>query len=103
MRYTSNMSLTDEQVLNLNKRANAIRVSIIEMLAEAKSGHTAGPLGMADVFAALYFHVMNHDPKNPAWQKKRQVSIIKWSHLPSSICHNGSCGIFFCRRIKNIA
>ena len=34
------------------------------MLVEAGSGHSAGPLGMADIFTALYFHVMVHDPKS---------------------------------------
>ncbi|MEI6477842.1 MAG: transketolase [bacterium] len=48
----------------LELRALAIREDIITMLQEAGSGHTAGPLGMADVYAALYFHVLHHDPKN---------------------------------------
>ncbi len=86
------MSLTDEQVLNLNKKANAIRISIIEMLAEAKSGHTAGPLGMADIFSALYFHVMNHDPKNPAWQKRDRLVLSNGHICPvlyASMAHAG--------------
>ena len=45
--------------------ANKLRETVIEMLLEAKSGHTAGALGSADIFAALYFHVLNIDPKNP--------------------------------------
>ncbi|MBI4143156.1 transketolase, partial [Candidatus Uhrbacteria bacterium] len=49
----------------LEKTANAIRQDIIRMLLEAKSGHSAGPLGMADIFTALYFHVLAHDPKHP--------------------------------------
>lgn len=47
--------------------ANQIRQDIIKMLLAAGSGHSAGPLGMADVFTALYFNVMNHNPKNPKW------------------------------------
>ena len=49
--------LTDEKVKKLELKANEIRKSIIEMLVEAGSGHTAGPLGMADIFTAMYFHV----------------------------------------------
>lgn len=56
---------TDGQIQKLAKQANAIRRSVIKMLAEAGSGHTAGPLGMADIFTALYFHILNHDPKQP--------------------------------------
>lgn len=49
----------------LEEMANTLREDVIEMLLEAGSGHSAGPLGMADIFSALYFHVLNHDPKDP--------------------------------------
>lgn len=49
----------------IEQRANEIRKSIIKMLEHAGSGHSAGPLGMADLLATLYFDVMNIDPKNP--------------------------------------
>ena len=49
------MSLTDQRVAELEKKANDIRISIIEMLLLAKSGHSAGPLGMADIFTYLFF------------------------------------------------
>ena len=61
------MSLTDEQLKHLELTANDVRMSIIDMLEDAGSGHTAGPLGMADIFTAMYFHILNHDPKNPEW------------------------------------
>lgn len=57
------MALTDNEIEALERRANQIRESIIEMLVEAGSGHTAGPLGMADIFTALYFHILRQDPK----------------------------------------
>lgn len=40
---------------NLQTIAREIRIEVIKMLAEAGSGHTAGSLGMADIFTALYF------------------------------------------------
>ncbi len=46
--------------------ANTLRSDIIRMLIPAASGHTAGPLGLADIFSILYFHEMDYDPKNPA-------------------------------------
>jgi transketolase len=49
--------------------ANDIREDIIRMLVAAGSGHSAGPLGLADIFTALYFDVLQHDPKNPDWDK----------------------------------
>ncbi len=57
--------ITDIRKLEL--KANQIRQDIIKMLVAAGSGHSAGPLGMADVFTALYFNVMSHNPKNPKW------------------------------------
>jgi len=58
------MHLDDKKIKELELKANQIRQSIIEMLVEAGSGHTAGPLGMADIFTAFYFHILNHNPKN---------------------------------------
>ena len=54
----------------LNKKSNEIRQDIIKMLLAAGSGHSAGPLGMADVFTALYFGILKHDPKNPSWPER---------------------------------
>jgi len=53
-------------IQELEQKANDIRQDIIKMLVTAKSGHSAGPLGMADVFTALYFNVMHYDAKNPS-------------------------------------
>ncbi len=54
----------------LEIKANDIREDIIKMLEQAGSGHSAGPLGQADIFTALYFQVLKHDPKNPDWPER---------------------------------
>ena len=72
--------LSDKAVLNIELKANDIRKTVIEMLASAGSGHTAGPLGMSDIFAALYFHVLNHDPKNPEWPERDRL-ILSNGHI----------------------
>lgn len=59
--------------------ANDIRRDIIKMLEHAGSGHSAGPLGMADIFTALYFEVLNHDPKNPNWED-RDILVLSNGH-----------------------
>ncbi len=74
------ISLTDKKIAELELKANDIRVSIIESLSEAGSGHTAGSLGMADVFTTLYFAVMNHDPKNPD-KEDRDRLILSNGHI----------------------
>lgn len=63
----------------LEEKANNIRESIIRMLEAAGSGHSAGPLGLADIFTALYFDVMKHDPKNPDWGE-RDVLLLSNGH-----------------------
>ena len=59
--------------------ANDIREDIIRMLEHAGSGHSAGPLGLADIFTALYFDIMNHDPKNPDWPE-RDILVLSNGH-----------------------
>lgn len=66
-------------VSELETIANDIRKSIIRMLLSAGSGHSAGPLGLADVFTALYFAVMEHDPKNPDWPD-RDILVLSNGH-----------------------
>lgn len=63
----------------LEKMANDIREDIITMLEHAGSGHSAGPLGLADVFTALYFDVLRHDPKNPDWDE-RDILLLSNGH-----------------------
>ena len=72
--------LTDDEVRSLEHTANDIRVSIIEMLVEAGSGHTAGSLDMADIFTALYFHILRHDPKDPSWNDRDRV-VLSNGHI----------------------
>lgn len=57
-------------IQDLELTANGIREDIIAMLLEAGSGHSAGPLGLADMYAALYFNVLHHDPKKPDWPER---------------------------------
>jgi transketolase len=64
---------------DLELKANDIRVDIIRMLEHAGSGHSAGPLGLADIFAALYFDIMKHDPKKPNW-KERDILLLSNGH-----------------------
>ena len=74
------MFLPEEKIKELAKKANDIRMSIIEMLVEAKSGHTAGPFGMTDIFTLFYFHILKHDPENPEWEERDRV-ILSNGHI----------------------
>lgn len=63
----------------LQRIANDIREDIIRMLEHAGSGHSAGPLGLADIFTALYFDILKHDPKNPDWPE-RDILLLSNGH-----------------------
>lgn len=73
-------NLSDQKVIELEVKANDIRESIISMLLAAGSGHTAGPLGMADVFTLLYFHTLKQDPKNPSWPERDRL-VLSNGHI----------------------
>ncbi|NQU98413.1 transketolase [Candidatus Woesearchaeota archaeon] len=68
------------EVRILKRRANAIRKDIIKMISEAGSGHPAGALGMADIFAVLYFSVLNHKPKRPDWLDRDRL-VLSNGHI----------------------
>lgn len=84
--------LSDEEVESLEVKANDIRQSIIEMLVAAGSGHTAGPLGMADIFTLLYFHILKHNPKEPEWQERDRLVLSNGHICPvlyATLAHRG--------------
>lgn len=66
-------------VEQLELKANAIRMDIIKMLERAGSGHSAGPLGLADIFTALYFDILKINPKKPDW-KERDIVMLSNGH-----------------------
>ena len=70
----------EEKIKELEEKANEIRQTVIKMLTEAGSGHTAGSLGMADIFMAFYFHILNHNPKNPDWEERDRL-ILSNGHI----------------------
>jgi len=95
--------ITDKQIKDIEKKALAIRRTVIEMLAEAKSGHTAGPLGMADIFAALYFHVLKHDPKHPDWDERDRLFLSNGHICPvrySAMAHAGYFPLSECLTLR---
>jgi len=67
-------------IAQLEKKAGEIRKDIIKTLVQAGSGHSAGPLGMADIFCALYFAVLKHNPKKPLWEDRDRL-ILSNGHI----------------------
>ncbi len=78
----------------LNHKANVLREDIITMLEKAGSGHTAGSLDLADIVTALYFNVMNIDPKNPDWAD-RDIFLLGNGHtVPVQYAAMAEAGYF---------
>ena len=94
--------LSDADVLSLEKKANEIRISIIEMLVAAGSGHTAGPLGMADVCTLLYFHALKHDPKNPSWTDRDRLVLSNGHICPVLYATLAHAGYFPVEELKTL-
>lgn len=88
------MTLTDAEVGSLEAAAERIRETIIGMLVAAGSGHTAGPLGMADVFAALYFHILNHRPQEPQWAERDRLVLSNGHIVPVQYAAMSHAGYF---------
>lgn len=86
--------VTDKQVEELQKKAVAVRETIIEMLVAAGSGHTAGPLGMADVFVALYFHILKHQPQKPDWPERDRLILSNGHIVPVRYAAMAHAGYF---------
>ena len=73
------MSRQKHTIEELELIATQIRQDIIKMLEQAGSGHSAGPLGLADIFTALYFDILKHDPDKPDWDK-RDILLLSNGH-----------------------
>ena len=91
-----------EKVKFLEEKANEIRQLIIEMLLEAGSGHSAGPLGMADIFSAFYFHILRHDPKNPDWPDRDRLILSNGHICPVRYAAMALAGYFPIEELKTL-
>lgn len=96
------MSLTPERIQFLKKKANEIRVSIIEMLVSAGSGHSAGPLGMADIFTALFFEILKHEPKSPFWEDRDRFVLSNGHICPVYYATLAHCGYFSVKELLTL-
>ncbi len=81
-------------IQDLQAKSNEIRQDIIKMLLEAGSGHSAGPLGMTDVFTALYFDVLNHKPDNPSWEERDRLFLSNGHICPVRYATMAHAGYF---------
>lgn len=96
-------AITDADIQKIESKAFEIRKTVIEMLTVAKSGHLAGPLGMADIFATLYFHVLKHDPKNPDYEERDRLFLSNGHICPvryAAMAHAGYFPVEECMTLR---
>ncbi len=86
----------------LDVKANTIRKDIIKMLEEAGSGHSAGPLGLADIFAALYFNILNINPSEPEWTERDMLFLSNGHCVPVQYAAMSEAGYFEKSELKTL-
>lgn len=89
-------------IRELQYKANDIRQDIITMLLEAKSGHSAGPLDLADIFTALYFNVLTHNPDDPKWEGRDRVVLSCGHTCPVLYATLAEAGYFPKEELKTL-
>jgi len=94
--------LTDEKIKFLEEKAAAIRFDLIQAVITAGSGHVAGPLDMADIFTALYFHILKHDPKNPSWGERDRLVLSNGHICPVLYAAMAHAGYFPVEELKTL-
>ncbi len=87
-------TLHDEKLQELELKANEARQLLIQTLLTAGSGHSAGPLDMADIFTAFYFHILRHDPKNPTWEDRDRLVLSNGHICPIRYVSMAQAGYF---------
>lgn len=94
--------LHDDKIKELEEKAAEIRKDTIESVINAKSGHIAGPLDMADIFTLMYFHVLKHDPKNPDWPGRDRLVLSNGHICPVQYATLAHAGYFPVSELKTL-
>ena len=102
MLQTNMEHIHDDKIKKLELIANRLRQHVIESVAHAGSGHQGGPLGMADIFSALYFHILNHNPKNPQWGERDRLILSNGHICPVRYAAMAEAGYFPVSELKTL-
>ncbi|MDP1718920.1 MAG: transketolase [bacterium] len=94
--------LHEKKLKFLEEKANAIREDVVEMLLLAGSGHSAGSLGMADIFTAFYFHILNYNPKKPEWPDRDRLILSNGHICPVRYAAMAHAGFFPIEELKTL-
>lgn len=88
---------------DLPKISNEIRKNIIRMLVKAGTGHTAGPLGIADLMATLYFgEVLKYKNDDPNWAKRDRLILSCGHYAPALYATLAMAGFFSVEELSTL-
>ncbi|MBO8127073.1 MAG: transketolase [Firmicutes bacterium] len=88
------MEVDEKTIAVLEEKAWHLREKIIRMIGAAGSGHPGGSLSAVEIVTALYFHLMNHDPKNPDWPERDRFVLCKGHAAPVLYAALAEAGYF---------
>ncbi len=94
--------MATQSVATLKEKASELRVLVLDMLHEAKSGHPGGSLSMAEIVSALYFQEMKHDPQRPQWEDRDRFVLSKGHGIPAVYAAMAMTGYFPKEELKTL-
>lgn len=94
--------VTPEKLKELEHIAHELRQLLIPTLLEAGSGHSAGPLGMADIFTAFYFHILKQNPQEPLWEDRDRLVLSNGHICPIQYVALARAGYFPIEELKTL-
>jgi transketolase len=94
--------LHENKLKFLEQIANQLRQDVVEMLVAAGSGHPAGSLGMADIFSAFYFHILNQNSEKPDWPERDRLILSNGHICPIQYAALARAGYFPVDELKTL-
>jgi transketolase len=95
-------SLSEKKLKSMELMANRLREDVIKMVSHAGSGHIAGPLDMAEIFTAFYFHILNQNPKKPNWPDRDRLVLSNGHICPIQYAALAHAGYFPVEELKTL-
>ncbi len=88
------MSIKTIDFKDLQQKAVQSRREILQAVHRAKSGHPGGSLSAVELFIALYFYKLKHNPKDPQWEDRDRLIVSKGHVTPVTYVTLANAGYF---------